>query len=314
MACARCVQSSSNLRVKVVLLYIERIKSAVEIREAYDISERTARRWARAYRKGGLEALQPERRGPRRRPPNSIKKALEYRILKLKQRHPSWGARRIKYQYDLPCHWTSVHRIIKRHGMLVRIKAKPQPSKRFQRKHVDSMWQGDSFEFRIAGVGKVCVTGFTDDRSRFRVKSGAYLHKSAKEAIDALQGALRKGRVPRETYLDNAKQFIAKEFKAELAKNHIRPIFGKPYHPRGRGKIEGYHKILWRELITQVRFTSLAHFKRELRKFDRRYNYWRKSQALGWKTPAEIYDDQRYFNKEGKGAAINAANKSGHKS
>ena len=80
-----------------------------EIREAYDISERTLRRWARAYRKGGLKALKPKRRGPRRRPPNSTKKRMEERILALKQRHPSWGARRIKYQYDLPCHWTTVH-------------------------------------------------------------------------------------------------------------------------------------------------------------------------------------------------------------
>src|SRR4029077_18228398 len=88
---------------------------------------------------------------------------LEKRILRLKQRHPSWGARRIRYQYDLPCSWRTVHRIIKRSGMLIRIKAKPQPVKRFQRRHVDSMWQGDTFEFRIASVGKVYVTGFTDD-------------------------------------------------------------------------------------------------------------------------------------------------------
>ena len=88
-------------------------------------------------------------------------------------------------------------------------------------------------------------------------------------------------------YLDNGKQFVAKEFKAELARRHIRPIFGKPYHPRGRGKIESYHKTLWRELISQVRFSSLEHFERELKKFDRRYNHWRKSQALGWRPPRQ---------------------------
>ena len=216
----------------------------------------------------------------------------------LKQKHPSWGARRIKNQYGLACHWTTVHRIIKRHGMLVRIKPKPQPSKRFQRYHVDSMWQGDTFEFRIAGVGKVYVTGFTDDRSRFRIRSGAYLHKSAKESIDALKRALRKGRTPRELYLDNGKQFIAKEFKREARSHGIRLIFGRPYHPRGRGKIENYHKVLWKDLISQVHFDSLAHFKSELRKFDRRYNHWRKQEPLGWNTPASIYNDKRYFNRQ----------------
>ena len=141
------------------------------------------------------------------------------------------------------------------------------------------------------------VTGFTDDRSRYRVVSGVYLHKSRKESIDALRNAIKKGRVPRQVYLDNGKQFIAKEFKAELARYHIKPIYGEPYHPKGRGKIERYHKVLWQELITQVRFSSLSHFKRELGKFDRRYNYWRKNQALGWKTPASIYNDPRFFGK-----------------
>ena len=182
--------------------------------------------------------------------------------------------------------------------MLVRIKPKPQPSKRFQRKHVDSMWQGDSFQFRISSVGKVYVTGFTDDRSRFRIASGVYLNKSAKEAVHALKLALAKKRIPREIYLDNAKQFISKEFKAEAAKHRIKLIFGRPYHPRGRGKIERYHEVLWQELITQKRFSSLAHFRRELRKFDRQYNYWRKSQSLSWKTPAEIYNDKKYLGRK----------------
>jgi len=283
-------------RIKAVLLYVELRKKPSEICSLSGIALSTFWRWVRAYRDGGTQGLEPERPGPENSR-YSISKRLEERILRLKQRHPPWGARRIKYQYDLPCHWITVHRVIKRHGMLVRVKAKPQPYKRFQRRHVDSMWQGDTFQFRIKGVGKVYLTGFLDDRSRYRVASRAYLHKGAKEAVDALRLALRKGRMPREIYLDNARQFIAMEFKREASKYGIKLIFGRPYHPRGRGKIEGYHKALWRELITQVRFSSLPHFKRELRKFDKRYNCWRKQQSLGWKTPAEIYDDRRYFNK-----------------
>ena len=83
------------------------------------------------------------------------------------------------------------------------------------------------FEFRMANGGRVYVTGFTDDRSRFGVRSGAYQHKSAKESVDALQGAPRKGRIPRGVYLDNGKQFIAKEFKAE---NIPESMFGS--HPQ----------------------------------------------------------------------------------
>ena len=290
------MQKTLDEKIRAILLYMDGDRKENEICEVHGILPRTFRRWLSAYREGGIGRLVSSARASPKGT-NSIPKSLQQNIVRLKQKHPAWGARRIKYQYGLACHWATVHRIIKSNGMLVRIKPKPQPVKRFQRRHVDSMWQGDTFQFRITGTGKVYVTGFTDDRSRFRIISKAYLHKSAAEAVDALRHALKKGRIPREIYLDNGKQFVAQEFKAELAKYHIRPIYGKPYHPRGRGKIENYHKILWNELITQVRFKSLSHFKRELRKFDRRYNYWRKSQALGWKTPASIYHDKKYFGK-----------------
>lgn len=281
-------------RIKIIFLYTQRIRSATEIREVYGISERTLRRWTHAYRNNGINGLVFKKIGPIH-PANHIPSNLEQKILYFKQKHPSWGARRLKYQYDLRCHWKTVHNIIKRHGLLIRIKPKPQPSKRFQRRLVDSLWQADTFQFRISGVGKVYVTGFTDDRSRYRIISRVYLHKRGSEAINALYHAIKKGRIPKQLYLDNGKQFVAKEFKEELTKFHILPIYGKPYHPKGRGKIESYHKVLYRELIAQVQFTTLSHFRLELRKFDRRYNTWRKSQALGWKTPASVYNDSKYF-------------------
>ena len=63
-------------------------------------------------------------------------------------------------------------------------------------------------------------------------------------------------RIPREVYLDNAKQFIAEEFKAELAKHHIKPIYGKPYHPRGRGK----NRELPQSSLQRVDHTGQVHF------------------------------------------------------
>lgn len=166
-------KATAEERIRAVLLYIERSKRIDEISTITSVSSRTVWRWIRAYRKDGADGLKIRKPGAAH-PTNSSPKKLEERVLALKQKHPSWGARRLKYQYELPCHWITVHRMIKRHNLLIRIKAKPQPSKRFQRRYVDSMWQGDSFQFRITNVGKVYVIGFIDDRSRFRVASGAY--------------------------------------------------------------------------------------------------------------------------------------------
>jgi transposase InsO family protein len=162
------------------------------------------------------------------------------------------------------------------------------------------MWQGDTFQFRIRGVGKVYVTGFTDDCSRYRIRSKAYLRKGKEEATNCLGWALKNGRIPREIYLDNGKQFVSKDFK-KLARDYgIKLIFGRPYHPRGRGKIEAYHKVLHRELICLKEFSSLPHFRKELWKFDQKYNNWRKQEILGWNTPTSVYNNNKYFNKNRK--------------
>ena len=290
------VKATMEIRAKAVILYEENVHSADEISRMYNISARTLRRWTARHRDGGLESLKPNKPGPKGAK-HRIGPKIEQRILSLKQKFPHWGARRIKHQFSLPVHWKTVHNTIKRHGLLIRIKAKPQPCKRFQRRHVDSMWQGDTFQFRIKDVGKVYVTGFSDDCSRYRVRSKTYLRKGKEEAINALQWALAKGRVPRQIYLDNGKQFIARDFKAEAKKHGIKLIFGRPYHPRGRGKIESYHKTLYRELICLKEFDSLSHFRKELWRFDSMYNNWRKQEILGWQTPASVYHNKRYFNK-----------------
>lgn len=300
------VKAALDVRTRAVLLYEEEVLSAGELSSRYGISVRTLRRWRKAYACLGVEGLMPLKPGPKEAS-HAVSSVLEKRILRLKQKHPSWGARRIKYQYGLPVHWKTVHNVIKRNGLLVRIKAKPQPSKRFQRRHVDSLWQGDTFQFRISGVGKVYVTGFTDDRSRYRIVSKTYLRKGENESINALVWALRKGRRPKQVYLDNGKQFIAKEFKAKAKEQGIKLIYGRPHNPRGRGKIESYHKTLYRELISQKHFASLSHFRKELWKFDQRYNNWRRQEIHGWQTPADIYNDPRYFNKDTK-----ELTKSGH--
>jgi transposase InsO family protein len=77
-----------------------------------------------------------------------------------------------------------------------------------------------------------------------------------------------KKTIPREIYIDNGKQFVSKVFKAGVQKHGIKLIFGRPYNPRRRGKIERYHKTLYQELITLKEFRSLSHFKRELCTFD----------------------------------------------
>ncbi len=108
-----CGVATSNIdeRIRAVSRYLDGVGEAKEICAACGICVRTLRRWVSAYRRHGIKGLEPKKPGPERGR-NSIPKKLEEKILRLKQKHPSWGAIRIKYQYDLSCHWRTVHRVI----------------------------------------------------------------------------------------------------------------------------------------------------------------------------------------------------------
>jgi transposase len=95
------IKSTFEIRLRAVMHYVGGNKTAGEISALYDVSDRTLRRWAHDYNIKGPQALHPKKPGPKHGI-GSISENLEERITKLKQRHPSWGARRIKYQYDLP--------------------------------------------------------------------------------------------------------------------------------------------------------------------------------------------------------------------
>ena len=59
-------ESDNEIRTKAVIFYDEGIRSAKEIGETYNISERTVRRWAQSHRNDPENGLKPKKTGPKR--------------------------------------------------------------------------------------------------------------------------------------------------------------------------------------------------------------------------------------------------------
>lgn len=246
------VKEDVRLRLQVVKQHLERGVRSADICRVFGISERTLRRWCRNYREEGVEGLRPDSRRPHKSP-HRIHGNLANRILQLRRRHPAWGAQRIHAilaRRGVRVSWRTVHRLLKRHGFMVRVVKKPMPFKRFQRHHVDSLWQVDVYEFRIAGVrGKVYVHTVLNDCSRFLVMARGYRRERTREATNNLWWAFKSGRKPKVIYVDNGSCFISKEFREFCQGHHTQLIYGRPYNPRGRGKLERFHGILTQELV-----------------------------------------------------------------
>jgi transposase InsO family protein len=248
-----------------------------------------------------VEGLRYDSRRPHHSP-NRIHGNLANRILQLRRGHPAWGALRIHAlltRRGVRVSASTVHRLLKKHGFLVRIVKKPTPFKRFQRRYIDSLWQMDTYSFRIAGVkGKVYVVTILDDRSRYLVMARAYLRERSREAVNSLWWALKSGWKPKAVYVDNRGCFVSKEFRQLCEQNGIRVIYGSPYHPQGREKLERFHGILTQELVGRVHFRSLGHFRRKLYGWRGMYNGRRIHGGIGWKTPAEVYGDPKFMSRK----------------
>lgn len=279
-----------NTRLKIVLDYLDNDKTANQLCLLYGIKPRTIRKLAKRYRDGGVEALRINSRVPNHQP-NKTPGYIEDLIIQTKLEHPSYGSRMIKHTIKdkAVISHTTITKILKRYNLLYKVKPKVQPCKRFERNHSDSLWQMDIYEFRIAEVGKCYIFSIVDDHSRFICCLRIFPKKTQANAIRSLNAALAKGRTPASIYVDNGKQFIGHDFREFCLEQGIKLIVGRPFNPKARGKVEGFHKILHKELINQVWFRDLKHAQEELDRFRDYYNNKRPQGGIGYHPPSTRY-------------------------
>ncbi len=122
-----------------------------ELCKNFEISRPTAYKLINRFEKQGFEALKEKSRTPKNHP-NATKENIVDGILKLKKKHPRWGAKKIKKllfndftENEIPSVVT-VHNILKRHGLVC-------PQKRLRRvkpvypifdpKECNEVWSAD---------------------------------------------------------------------------------------------------------------------------------------------------------------------------
>ena len=176
----------------------------VEIAEQTGWSFYCVRYWWRQYRDGGREALAPEDQRKQRRKLSKFPGAVRFALLRIKKRHPKWGAPVARLQAakdlnmsvaELPSvsaiekYWAQYKwRLYKRHRTRYpeeKKATKPKPEKPHER------WQADAkIKMKVPGLGMVDVFNVRDDASP--VKIGSYVCPFGKWDDRWVQNALRK--------------------------------------------------------------------------------------------------------------------------
>lgn len=257
----------------------------------------------RARSETALSALQPRPRTHRIPHPQAVSLAVEELAVRTRKEladagwdHGALSVREKLREAGLaPPAASTLHRIFVRHGLVT-----PQPQKRphsadrrFEAAMVDEMWQGDAYDWALAGGEPCAVFNILDDCSR-TVVSYAAGGETAAEAITAVSlMSQRYQAIPQLFLSDNGSAFnqgrrgFTSQLVTHLASQGCRAITGRPRHPQTQGKDERVHQTQQRWLRARPAPPTLEQLQQLLTEFDDHYNNRRPHQALGMRTPAQ---------------------------
>jgi len=286
-----------EFRLKMVRLFLEEGYSTSILRESFGVSHHSVHRWAKAYREQGPEGLLAKQH-PGTKP--KISSAVKKRIVKVKKKHPEYGARRIadvlKRIFLMSASASSVHKTLSDAGMTEKAKPKPvkNPSKPrfFERSRPNQLWQSDIMTFRLAGRNAYLI-GFLDDYSRYITSLGLYRSQTAAQVLETYRRGVAEYGVPREMLTDNGRQYTnwrgKTRFEREMKKDRVRHIRSRPHHPMTLGKIERFWKSIQTEFLMRAQFGSFDEAVERCSYWVKYYNYKRPHQGIGGLCPADRF-------------------------
>ena len=108
-------QNAFNYRLRLVTHARQHgIKAAAR---AFRATVPTVRKWLRRYQAQGLQGLQELSRAPRSCP-HKIEGELAEKVVELRRQLPTFGAQRLKREWDLPFSHMAIQRILRQHGLI----------------------------------------------------------------------------------------------------------------------------------------------------------------------------------------------------
>jgi putative transposase len=233
----------------------------------------TLRRYLKRYHQGGFDALRPKGRAdkgrPRAFPSEVVEKAIALReeqparttttLTDILKRDPRLSPEQIPNAHTLASH-------LRAQGKTRKLLAqKPRPYQRFEREHVNSLWQGDAMagpwlpDPSVAGrKRRAHLFCFLDDHSRLIPHAEFFWDEALPRLERVLKVGMLKRGVPQAIYVDNGKVYQAQQFAVACASLGIRRIHAAPYSPQGKGKQERFFETVRLQFLPEVELSEIA--------------------------------------------------------
>ena len=297
--------SPMDQKTQFIADYLRQSLSMSELCELYRISRKTGYKLVGRYLKHGPSGLEDRSRRPSSSPNHTPEDIVEA-IVALRQRHPSWGAKKLlpilgkrHPDWELPGRST-VCDILSRQGLV--------PKKR-NRRHIghpgkpsmqilapNDCWSADFKGQFKTGDGHYCYPlTVTDGFSRYLFACQGLGSTSVAGSKPVFTRLFKEFGLPRRIRTDNGVPFATNtlarlsSLSAWWVRLGVLPELIEPGKPQQNGRHERMHRTLKAETTRPPANTCRG----QQRKFDRflhEFNFERPHEALDMQTPASLYE------------------------
>jgi len=274
----------------------------------YGISRKTGYKFYDRYKIYGPIGLYDESRAPISIP-HRTSDELKKHVIEWKEKHPTWGAKKIKVELErsqkglkVPSFQT-VHSILLKAGYV---------KKRKQRRRVpgytgklkpsiypNEIWGADfKGEFRL-GNQKYCYPlTISDHYSRYLLCCEGLESTRHFGVIEGFRKTFREFGLPKKIRIDNGTPFASKgiggysKLSVWWLRLGIHTERIEPGHPEQNGRHERFHLTLKQE-TTRPSSSNILQQQEKFDRFEEEYNTKRPHEALHMKRPNEVYQKSK---------------------
>lgn len=252
--------------LKTMLTALSKLEHKNPNGDSVRYSAKAIERWYYAWRRLGIDGLNPKERSDRGC--SAIAESAQQFLLDAKREAPSRSLRALIHLAELKgivAHGqlsrASVHRLLARQQLSKRTHADSQQIERrsFEALHVGDIWYGDVLHGpkidTSQGMQKTYLVTLMDDASRLICHSCFYLNETAVAVEHALKEALLKRGMPKKLVIDNGPAYRAETLQKICARLEIQLIYGRPYEPESKGKLERWHRTLRESFLAELQLS-----------------------------------------------------------
>ena len=290
-------ESVMDQRIEFVLRAEGGEESIAELCRDYGISRPTGYLWLNRYHEvGSVNGLAEGSRRPLKSPQRTDEK-VEAAVVELRGR-TGWGGPKIAKvlaKRGLQVAPATAQRILKRAGMVVPPKV-AKTTTRFEKAECNELAQMDfKGEYTMTGA-KSYPLSFLDDCSRYCHGLWPLAGTGGEGVKQTLESYFREHGVPLSILMDHGTPWYSTTnlqgltwVSVWLVKQGVILRYSGVGHPQTQGKVERFHQTLKRRTRHRGAPTTMGEWERWALAFRHEYNHERPHEALGMKTPAEVY-------------------------